>query len=244
VKDTMAATRSIAEMTPTLLVNESPLRISVATAGPTREVSIVRVDGVVDTMTAGELDRVISSLVARGRYRLIVDLAGVEYISSAGWGIFVSYLREIREHGGDLRLARMTPDVREIYELLEFDGLLAAYDRLETAESEFYHSTGTSAPDTATTEVPTSGVHRAGSVPAALAAPQPLSGTTLDQAVLDFVAEDPFYTISEIRRLLHEHYAGRFAAGWWRVFSCLRRQRLLGRRARFRHFRRARKNAG
>ena len=240
----MVTINNMAETTAAAFQSESTLRISVTNAGPTKEVSIVRVDGVVDTITADELDRVISSLITRGRFRLVADLAGVEYISSAGWGIFVSYLREIREHGGDLKLARMTADVREIYELLEFDGLLPAYDRLEAAEAEFYRSTAAAIPvkpgrqDASSPDL---------SPPAAkqitaekTARP---GGATLDQTVLDLVAEDPFFTISEISRLLRQRCHDRFPAGWWGVFACLRRHHLLRRRARFRHFRQSRKNA-
>nr|HID60195.1 STAS domain-containing protein [Desulfobacterales bacterium] len=33
---------------------------------------------------------------------IIIDLAGVDYISSAGWGIFISSIREIRANNGDI----------------------------------------------------------------------------------------------------------------------------------------------
>jgi anti-sigma B factor antagonist len=224
---------------------ESALKISVSSSGPTKEISVVRVDGVVDTMTAGELDRVISSLVARGRHRLVVDLAGVEYISSAGWGVFVSYLREIREHAGDLKLARMTPDVREIYELLEFDGLLPAYDRLEAAEAGFFGSRSavSGAPESLPMPIDTGAASGAKPSGTGAATPDAVKELTIEQAISHLVTEDPFYSISEISRCLEERYNGRFHVGWWKVFACLRRQRLLTRRARFRHFRRARRTA-
>jgi anti-anti-sigma factor len=44
------------------------------------KVSEVRVDGVIDTTTAGELEQVIDSLLKRDRHRVVLDLAGVEYI--------------------------------------------------------------------------------------------------------------------------------------------------------------------
>jgi anti-sigma B factor antagonist len=219
-------------------VDGNGLKIAVSTAGPTREISIVRVDGAVDTMTAGDLEQVISSLIARGRYRLVVDLAGVEYISSAGWGVFVSHLREIRERAGDIKLARMTPDVREIYELLEFDGLLPYFDELDSAVAEFQ------GPDNrrnaAVTPVPaarpsTSTPTDKGKLPEG----QPLP--TLDEVVMQLVAEDPFQTIGEMRQRLQENHGGRRPSGWWKVFGSLRRQHMLTRRARFRYCRRMRK---
>ncbi|NLI15451.1 MAG: STAS domain-containing protein [candidate division Zixibacteria bacterium] len=101
------------------------------------EITIVRVDGVIDTMTAHELEKVTNSLLAQKRYKIVVDLGGVDYISSAGWGIFISNIREIRLNNGDIKLARMIPNVYEIFELLEFDSILRAFDNIEKAKADF-----------------------------------------------------------------------------------------------------------
>ena len=101
------------------------------------EVSEIRVDGVIDTLTAGDLEEVIDSLLKRERYNLIVDLAGVDYISSAGWGIFISHIKEVRANGGDIKLANMISNVHEIYELLEFDNVLAVYPSVDEARDSF-----------------------------------------------------------------------------------------------------------
>ncbi len=123
-------------MRPLTKVMES-INISLLETGSNKNVSEVRVDGVIDTLTAGELDEVIESLVKRGRYCIVIDLAGVDYISSAGWGIFISYIKAARANSGDIKLAGMIPNVREIYELLEFDNVLHAYSSLEEARSSF-----------------------------------------------------------------------------------------------------------
>jgi anti-sigma B factor antagonist len=97
------------------------------------DISEVRVDGVIDTTTAGELEEVIDSLLKRGRCRIVVDLAGVDYISSAGWGIFISHIRDVRARDGDIKLANMVPNVYEIYELLEFDKVLKVFPSIDEA---------------------------------------------------------------------------------------------------------------
>lgn len=224
-------------------VNGSTLKIALSNTGPTKEISLVRVDGVVDTMTAGELERVISSLTARGRYRLILDLAGVDYISSAGWGIFVSHLREIREHAGDIKLACMTPEVQEIYELLEFDGLLPSFEALESAEADFCRGGLDSPSDTRprSDTDSTDGSRRDTRFDAKPPKGESPSVVTVDQAILQLVAEDPFYTIAEISHQLRNLHNGQFRTGWWKVFACLRRHHMLSRRARFRYYRRTRK---
>lgn len=100
-------------------------------------ISEVRVDGVIDTTTAGELEEVIDALMKRRRYRIVIDLAGVDYISSAGWGIFISRIKDVRTAGGDIKLANMVPNVFEIYELLEFDKVLRAHGSVDGARREF-----------------------------------------------------------------------------------------------------------
>lgn len=100
-------------------------------------ISEVRVDGVIDTTTAGELEEVIDSLMKRRRYHIVLDLAGVDYISSAGWGIFISRIKDVRANGGDIKLANLVPNVYEIYELLEFDKVLRAHGGVDEARRDF-----------------------------------------------------------------------------------------------------------
>src|SRR5882672_4600102 len=111
--------------------------VYVEEAPQNRGVSILRVSGYVDTTTSPDLERRLQALLHEKRYHVVVDLARVEYISSAGWGIFISEIREIREHGGDLKLSGMAPDVREVFDLLEFENILQAYTDSDLAVASF-----------------------------------------------------------------------------------------------------------
>lgn len=111
--------------------------VYVEEAPQNRGVSILRVSGYVDTTTSPDLERRLQALLREKRYHVVVDLARVEYISSAGWGIFISEIREIREHGGDLKLSGMAPDVREVFDLLEFENILQAYTDSDLAVASF-----------------------------------------------------------------------------------------------------------
>jgi len=101
------------------------------------DISIISVKGYVDTTTSAELEESLKRLLKKGRYNIVIDLEGVNYISSAGWGIFISEIKEIRENGGDLKLAAMIPDVYEVFELLEFQTILESYDSVEEAVRSF-----------------------------------------------------------------------------------------------------------
>jgi len=113
------------------------IQVSVEKIGTQGDVSVIRVGGYIDTTTSSELERALDSLLKAGVVHIVIDLGNVDYISSAGWGIFISEIKGIRERSGDLKLARMIPDVYEVFELLEFHYILKAYDTVEEAVRDF-----------------------------------------------------------------------------------------------------------
>jgi len=118
------------------------IQVSVEKTGTQKDISIIKVGGYIDTTTSSELERALDSLLKSGVFRVIIDLRNVDYISSAGWGIFISEIKGIRERGGDLKLANMIPDVYEVFELLEFHYILKAYDSVEAAIRDFNRADG------------------------------------------------------------------------------------------------------
>jgi anti-sigma B factor antagonist len=79
----------------------------------------------------------LNDLISDGNVKIVVDLDLVDYISSAGWGIFVGEIKGVRAGNGDIKLASMRPDVREVFDLLEFNTLLTPYDSRRDALAAF-----------------------------------------------------------------------------------------------------------
>lgn len=230
------------------------IKLSLSQAGPSGELSIIRVDGIVDTITASELEGVIEGLLEQQRYRILVDLGGVEYISSAGWGIFVSKIQEIRDNEGDIKLVNMVPNVYEIYELLEFEHIIKAFDTLDQGKKAFNlplsgdgggervwktDDSALSKPGTSLQEAMSPGIKGRKKAPG--------SGTSTDltrrsgeEIILQLVADDPFASISELIEEALEIAPG-LRLTWWKVFGILRRNRLLRHRSRFRLARKQRR---
>ncbi len=100
-------------------------------------VTVLKLHGIVDSGTAQFLEDKFNDLVASNNVRIVADLGDVNYISSAGWGIFVGEIRGIRQRKGDIKLAAMHPDVREVFDLLEFNTLLKPYNTREEALTAF-----------------------------------------------------------------------------------------------------------
>lgn len=117
--------------------------ISIRGVGPPEgKLCIIKVRGVLDAESADDLEKALTTIVGKGLWRVIVDLSGVNYISSAGWGIFTGQIKEVRSRGGDIKLAAMQPGVREVFELLELDYFIQSFDTVEEAQKRFLRRLG------------------------------------------------------------------------------------------------------
>jgi anti-anti-sigma factor len=110
---------------------------SVYKTGAKQDVAVIEIEGFVDTAMANEFEQAVKSILNSKCYKIIIDLNSVEYVSSAGWAIFLSYIKEVHKNGGDIKLVRMQIEVYEIFELLELYFILRAYATLEEAISDF-----------------------------------------------------------------------------------------------------------
>jgi len=91
--------------------------------------SVLSLEGYLDAHTAPQFERAIQGEIDAGRVQLIVDGAQLRYISSAGLGVFMSFIEEVREQGGDIKICSLVPKVRQIFDILGFQ---AIYDMVET----------------------------------------------------------------------------------------------------------------
>lgn len=110
--------------------------------GARGDIALLRIKGYLDTTTSSEVSTKLNDLINAGTFQLIIDMGGVNYVSSAGWGVFVGEIRNIRENGGDLKIVQMTPDVFEVFEMLEFNRILDYYESIEEAVNDFDISIG------------------------------------------------------------------------------------------------------
>jgi anti-anti-sigma factor len=102
-----------------------------------KRVSLVTVSGRVDSATAPDFEKALQALVQANRSQIILDLKGVEYMSSAGIRGMVSSLKAAKAGGGDVRLAHPSARVKEVLELAGLLSIFASYDDLVEAVGSF-----------------------------------------------------------------------------------------------------------
>ena len=100
-------------------------------------VTVLKVGGFIDSDTSAVLEKELSSMIKSKNYRIVIDLLNVEYVSSAGWGIFVGHVQELRKNKGDIKFSNMRPEVREIFELLDFANILEYHVSVDSAVRAF-----------------------------------------------------------------------------------------------------------
>ncbi len=92
-----------------------------------RRVQLFEVIGRVDSTNATELGTAMDRAVDDGKSNLVLDLSGVEYMSSAGLREMVRILKRVKRVGGDLRIANPSERVREVLELAGLDSVFEIY---------------------------------------------------------------------------------------------------------------------
>ena len=75
----------------------------------------------------------IDDLAHSGRARIVVDLAGVDFIDSSGLGALIGGLKTARQAGGDVRIAAPGEQVRAVLGLTNLDRILMPYNTVEAA---------------------------------------------------------------------------------------------------------------
>jgi anti-sigma B factor antagonist len=96
------------------------------------DTDVLQVSGFLDAHTFEQLEEALNGLFAQGRYRIVVDLSAVGYISSAGAGVFIAALSEAEENGGRVVIMSPTKSVLDVFDLLGLTTLFSiAWNRNE-----------------------------------------------------------------------------------------------------------------
>ncbi len=100
-------------------------------------VSVIYLNGYLDAHTAPQLENNFSELIDKSKYNIVVNFEDLNYISSAGLGVFMAYIEKIRENEGDIKLSAMSDKVFNIFDLLGFPLLYEIFKSEDEAINKF-----------------------------------------------------------------------------------------------------------
>jgi anti-sigma B factor antagonist len=107
----------------------------------TREVSHVSIVDITGRITLGDetglLRETVANLVSQKKIKILLNLAGVDYIDSSGVGELVSSFITVRNAGGELKLLNLTPKVNDILNVMKLYTVFDIRDNEFTAIKSF-----------------------------------------------------------------------------------------------------------
>ena len=84
-------------------------------------VEIIDLKGEIDISVSNRIREAIRPLIDQRKERLLINLEGVTYIDSSGLGVLVESLQEMKKYGGRIKLVKLNPDIRKVFEVTRLD---------------------------------------------------------------------------------------------------------------------------
>lgn len=99
--------------------------------------SVIELQGYLDAHTAPQLEHTFQNLINDEQYNIVVNCKDLDYISSAGLGVFMAYIEDVRKNAGDIKLSNMSPKIYNIFDLLGFPLLYEIFKEEQEAVDKF-----------------------------------------------------------------------------------------------------------
>lgn len=99
---------------------------------------VITIDGDVDASSSIRLDEAISKAVEEDQQQILIDCLKLNYISSAGLGVFMSYIEELKAKNIRMVLFGLSEKVENVFKVLGLDQLLNIEDTKDQAKQQFH----------------------------------------------------------------------------------------------------------
>ena len=92
-----------------------------------KNATIIQVKGRLDAGSSPELEKEIDGLAEAGEKHLLLDLAELNYISSAGLRVILAGAKKLKAKGGSLSVASLVSVVKEVFEISGFSSIIPIF---------------------------------------------------------------------------------------------------------------------
>lgn len=107
------------------------------TTNSSEGVTIIRIEGNLDTQTSTEAQEELERIVDDGARKLLIDFADLAYISSAGLRVLLVTAKKLGTDQGEMRMCNMNDVVREVFEVSGFSTIFKVFPTDSEAMSGF-----------------------------------------------------------------------------------------------------------
>lgn len=94
---------------------------------------LIKIDGDLDASSSVELDTEVSRLIEENQKYIFIDCEKLNYIASAGLGVFMSYLQDLIDKEISMQLFNLNEKVLEVFKILGLDDLINIVENKDAA---------------------------------------------------------------------------------------------------------------
>ena len=105
-------------------------------------VTVLDLKGYLDAHTAPDLEHAFQKSIDGRQFNLVVNFKELAYISSAGLGVLMQFIEDVRNNSGDIKLTSMSPRVYNVFDLLGFPMLYEIFQDETEAIVRFRNNPG------------------------------------------------------------------------------------------------------
>ena len=102
-----------------------------------KRVSVVTVAGRIDSTNASEFGSELKSIADASGHNMILDLAGIEYVSSMGVREMITAMKAARKKGGEVSLANPSDIAAEVIQIAGLNHVFTIHDDVVTAVGSY-----------------------------------------------------------------------------------------------------------
>ena len=107
------------------------MTLKIQTAQTEPGVVTVSPKGSIDANTSSILESEIRRILTANFKTLVLDMGGVDFISSAGIGAVTKAKVTIKRRGGDLAMINVQPQVKKVFEIMHLGPVLNVFESTE-----------------------------------------------------------------------------------------------------------------
>jgi len=102
-----------------------------------QDISVIDVSGDIDFREMIRIKNVIGGLIEKDRLKVVLNLRAVDHSNYLSICVLLERLKLLRNLNGDLKLAGMSPFLRDIFKVVGMDRFFEDYTSLEDAIESF-----------------------------------------------------------------------------------------------------------
>jgi anti-anti-sigma factor len=113
------------------------MRLDVLTAEENDEVTLLEVEGVIDSVNVTDFFQCVNKLFKEDRLLIVMDMARASYLSSGALSVIADAFKKAKGMGGKLVLCGVPESLKELFSVVQFDRIFEFYDDLPSAVASF-----------------------------------------------------------------------------------------------------------